>query len=229
MKRIISLLPAWLLMTGVCFGFSNEALNMVDKTITFGELLDNPTTYVGKQLLLGGTIVLASPGNLEIAELPLDARHKPDDSFSSPGSFIATSKEPLNVSVYREGYLVAVIGTVTGKKVVQRGGEEQTLPVLAIKEIQLWKEYGTDRGYYPERIYEEDREYFYESDYPYGYRYYYPYPYYYPYYTWPPGYFIFRFDGGHRHYLYPRHDFRGDGRFRGFGRGHRPGPFRHRR
>ncbi len=228
MKRIISVL-LWLLMTGISFGFSEKALDLVDDTITFDELRDNPARYVGKQLLLGGTIVLARPKSLEIAQLPLDARHKPDDSFSSPGSFIATSKEPLNISIYREGNLVAIVGTVTGRKVVKRGGEEQVLPVLAVKEIQLWKEYGTERGYDPDWI-DEERDYFYEPYYRYSYPYYpYYYSYYYPYYAWPPGYFIFRFDGGHGSYLYPRHEFRGDGRFRGFDGGHRPGPFRHRR
>ncbi|TWJ33572.1 Slp family lipoprotein [Geobacter argillaceus] len=224
MKRIIALLPALLLMTGICFGFTEEALKLVDDTITFDELRDNPARYVGKQLLLGGTIVLARPKSLEIAQLPLDARHKPDDSFSSPGSFIATSKEPLNISIYREGNLVAIIGTVTSGKEVKRGGEEQVLPVLAIKEIQLWKEYGTERDYDPDWIYEE-RDYYYEPYYRYSSPYY---PYYYPYDTWPPGYFIFRFDGGHGSYPYPRH-FRGDGRFRGFDGGRRPSPYRYRR
>lgn len=225
MKRIISVLSVWLLMTGICFGFSEEALKTVDESITFDELQDTPARYVGKNLLLGGTIVLARPKNLEIAQLPLDARHKPDDSFSSPGSFFATSKEPLNISIYREGNLVAIIGTVTGRKAVRRGGEDQVLPVLAIKEIKLWKEYGTERDYDPDWSYEE-RDYFYEPYYRDSYPYY---PYYYPYYAWPPGYFIFRFDGGPRHYPYPRHEFRGDGRFRGFDGSRRPGPFRHRR
>jgi outer membrane lipoprotein len=240
MKRLAAILLCLaLLAAGKGFAFTTEALQRVDRNLTFSKLQQNPGGAVGKDVILGGTIVALERRRnltrLEVAELPLAAADRPDDGFGSPGRFLATTPDPLAPRDYRPGYLVTIIGTVKGGAKVTVDGEEYSYPVLAVKEMKLWKEYGSDRGSVPPaggQVYDTDAEPDYDYDYAYPYP---PAPYYYgPYYPWWPwwwvgGSIIIR-DHGFRHFdRVPPGSFRGGQEFRRPGGHFSPGPFMRRR
>lgn len=201
------------LLLAVCFlaligavdarAFTNDALGRVDRTVTFIELAENPEAYLGKHILLGGTIVSAEETvrgtELDIDQLPLDADRRPSDQFASGGRFRAVSPKRLDPADYRPGTMVTLIGEVTGKVVAEYDDEEETSPLLLVREIESWKRLGADRGYGPPGADEPQpyvvHEYVYPS---------YPtYPYYRPYYPWWPGGVIIieKFPRHHRHHI----------------------------
>lgn len=237
-RMIVAAIAALILGSGgEARSFSTEALRLVDESVTFVELSAHPENYRDKYVLLGGTIVrhetVAGGSRLEVAELPLDSRRKPDDSFSAGGHFVAASRDILPSARYRPGTLVTVIGRVAGTAPVVVDEEGYSAPVVAVREMRTWVEYGADRGYGDD---DAEESYDYRPRYR-SYYYYYPYdpyyPYYYPYYYSPyyyPWYgpsFSFRFDSGRRHFFSPSPGFRRDG-VRRFDGQHRPGPFRRR-
>lgn len=189
--------------------FTAEALKEVDRGVAFYDLERDPIAFVGKNVILGGTIMAVSKRqqgtHLEIAELPLMANDRPDPGLESIGRFVARTGENLDRRVYRPGSLITVIGTVKGRARVIVEEEEEVYPLVSVKEMRIWS------GYEPpprrEKVYEIEPETTYVYDYPspaYG-PYYYPYPYYpwwfgwniylgsYPYY----GYYPYGYYGDH--------------------------------
>jgi outer membrane lipoprotein len=186
--------------------FTAGALKEVDRGVAFYDLELDPTAFVGKNVILGGTILVVSKRqtgtHLEIAELPLTSADQPDPGLESIGRFMVTSPDDLDRRVYKPGALITVIGTVRGQARVIVEDEEDIYPLVAVKEMQVWS------GYKPppvrEKVYKIEPETTYVYEYPpsvYG-------PYYYPYYPWWLGWNIYlggsypyygSYYGGHHH------------------------------
>lgn len=122
---------------------SKESLGTVDRGISFAELRQAPEKYVGKVLLLGGGIagVRNTPdgGELEVVQFATDESGEITDTAASGGRFIAWSSGFIDPALYRPGLLVTLVGEVRGKKTMLLGEVEYTYPVLAIREMHLWK------------------------------------------------------------------------------------------
>jgi outer membrane lipoprotein len=169
--------------------FTAGALKEVDRGVAFYDLERDPTAFVGKNVILGGTILMVSKRqtgtHLEIAELPLTSADQPEPGLESIGRFMVTSPDDLDRRVYKPGALITVIGTVRGQARVIVEDEEEIYPLVAVKEMRVWS------GYKPqpvrEKVYEIEPETIYVYEYPpsaYG-------PYYYPYYPWWLGWNIY--------------------------------------
>jgi outer membrane lipoprotein len=152
-----------LLFTGCVHAISDETLRLVDRSISFAMLKENPDKYIGSYVLLGGTIASARNtklgGELEIVQFRLDSDSKPEESYNSGGRFLAQSAYFLDPVIYKSGRPVTVAGEVKGHKTAPLDQIEYTYPIIGIRELYLWKE-------------------------PESYGYPYPYPYYYPYYPY---------------------------------------------
>lgn len=201
-KTVIFLIVALLLAAGVAYPFSDHALSLVDPNITFDKLRENPDAYLGKRLLLGGTIIssVRNRGELrvEVAQLPLDAENRPDDSFRPDGTFIASTRNQDDFSDYKAGHFVSVVGSVSGTEVISTASGEETVPEITVIEAQFWSYYVLTPEYPPGTVY----RHYYDPDY-----YWNAYPYYYPYYPWLPG-FWFNFDWQYRSGYRPSYEYR---------------------
>ena len=122
---------------------SKDSLNIVDRRVSFTELRKEPERYVGKNLLLGGGIVgvrnMADGSELELVQFAADESGEITDTAASGGRFIAWSSGFLDPALYRPGLLVTLVGEVRGKKTMPLGNVDYTYPVLAVREMHLWK------------------------------------------------------------------------------------------
>lgn len=167
-----------LFLAGCAHVMSEQSLKLVDRQITFAELRKAPESYVGKYVLLGGTIAALknSKGGaeLEVLQAPLDSSGVPVETHYSGGRFIVATAQFLDPLVYKSGRRVTVVGEVKGKKSRAIDEVEYTYPVVAEVEIRLWEKYESDRyNYYPPPYYHDP---FWDPWWPYR-RPYYNYPY----------------------------------------------------
>lgn len=139
-------------MAGCAHVMSEQSLKLADRRITFEELKSAPESYVGKYVLLGGTIAgvknAREGGELEVVQSPLDSTGMPEETNYSAGRFIVTSSKFLDPLVYKSGRRVTVVGEVKGKKSRMIDEAKYTYPVVAEVELRLWEKYETERYYY---------------------------------------------------------------------------------
>lgn len=143
MVRIFTLAVAGLmLLSGCARVISDQSRSLVDPTVQFTKLRENPDAFIGKTVLLGGRIASVrntkEGGVLEIVQFDLDG-DVPQDSFISHGRFLATSVDFLDALIYKADRQVTLVGEVKGKKILPLDEVEYTYPVVAIREIFLWK------------------------------------------------------------------------------------------
>lgn len=148
--RLIMLLS--LFIAGCAHVMSEQSLRLVDRQITFEELRRTPESYLGKYVLLGGTVAgvrnSKGGGELEVLQAPLDSSGMPEEKQYSGGRFIITTTQFLDPLVYKTGRRVTVVGEVKGKKTRQIDEVEYTYPLVAEVELRLWERYETEQYYY---------------------------------------------------------------------------------
>lgn len=148
MGRSLLLLAALLFLAGCARAISSGTMEQVDQNVTFEMLRGNPEAYVGKQVLLGGTInEVRNTGTgawLEVNQRELDFGRRPKETKTSGGKFIASTGSFLDPLIYGSGDKVTVAGKVTGKS-------PGNLPVISITEMQLFRDepYGMTYQYTP--------------------------------------------------------------------------------
>lgn len=144
-----------LLITGCARVFSEESNRLVDPSVTFDRLHKEPGLFVGKFVKLGGTIVgtknTKEGSEVEIVQFKLGIDDTPDETSASGGRFLAVTPEFLDGMIYKTGRPVALIGEMKGLKTQPLGETEYTYPVIAIKEIHVWK--NSDLYQYPPPYY----------------------------------------------------------------------------
>jgi outer membrane lipoprotein len=163
------------LMTGCGSVLSKDALYGVNYEVDYNRLKASPETHLGKTVILGGMILaneVADDGStLEILKYTLDKRDEPQDPDEAGGRFLVHSSRLLDPSLYKEGRLVTLTGTLRGVEVRPLQKARYAYPLFEVGELYLWPEprYEDRYPYYP---------YFYDP-FPYWYRY--PYWHGYPY------------------------------------------------
>jgi len=153
-KKILFMLASFLLLTGCAHVISEESRNMVDASIQFQGLRADPDSYVGKYVMLGGTVAGVQNdkdgSQLEVVQSPLDSDELPEEvSHSSGGRFLAITPRFLDPVVYKTGRRVTVVGQVQGKKVLPIDRIEYTYPVISIREIHVWSKSELEPPQYP--------------------------------------------------------------------------------
>lgn len=141
MRYIMMIAAMALLVAGCSHVISRESLDLVDQSISFHQVKENPEGLGGKYILLGGIIagVENSPagGELEVVQVGLDWLGRPADGAPSEGRFIARSERFLDPVLFAKGLTVSLVGRVDGKKSKPLGGIEYTYPVVTIREIRI--------------------------------------------------------------------------------------------
>ncbi|MGA7826822.1 MAG: Slp family lipoprotein [Geobacteraceae bacterium] len=154
MKKIILFCASFLFLAGCAHVMSEESRNLVDPSIQFQSLRANPDSYVGKYVMLGGTIAgvqnSKDGSQLEVVQSPLESDDLPEEvSHSSGGRFLATTSHFLDPIVYKMGRRVTVIGQVEGKKILPIDQIEYTYPIISIREIHVWSQSEVEQPQYP--------------------------------------------------------------------------------
>jgi len=130
-------------LAGCATVISTQSLRLVDRGISYSELRQDPDRYIGRHLLVAGGIAgvrnTNEGGELELVQFATDENGMITDTTNSGGRFIARSSGFLDPVVYQNGLLVSLVGEVLGKKNMLLGDIVYTYPVLAIREIHLWK------------------------------------------------------------------------------------------
>ena len=116
---------------------------LVDRTVTFRQVLDAPESYTGRVLVLGGEVLkakrLKEGTQLEFLQLPLDGDEQPiRDRQQSQGRFFAIQPEFLDPATIAEGTRVTIVGEVTGAKTDYLDEVEYRYPLLIIKHMHRW-------------------------------------------------------------------------------------------
>jgi len=198
------LLVFCLLLAGLLLGCSSGSplpsylLDGTEKP-PFPLLQQNPESYEGRRMILGGEVLRAKRQEdrteIEVLQLPLNDRDEPiPNRIASQGRFLAYRRDFLDPAAMPTGTLITVVGE--GKGSVQEKLDEMdySYPVLESEYIKAW----------PTRSLSGDRPYpypYYLYDYygPWWYPYYYS-PFGYPYFYSGPFFRPFPFRGTHSHF-----------------------------
>jgi outer membrane lipoprotein len=142
--RLFLLLVVTLFSATACTtAVSKQSMELVDPSISFESLHQDPNRYIGHYLLVGGAItevrVSANGGSeLEVVQLPTNNRGKITATDKSAGRFIALDNIFRDPAIYSPGRLVTLVGQVTGSKTSRLGEVDYLYPVLTVHELRLW-------------------------------------------------------------------------------------------
>jgi outer membrane lipoprotein len=172
--------------TAESLGIPLELENEIDRTVHFADLQQAPGEYIGRTVMLGGTIIKGKRTKegteLEVLQRPTGEEGKlTEDRLRSEGRFLAVRETFLDPASLPEGTPITVIGTVKGVTTRQLDESDYVYPVLEVKHIIDWKSLEARA---------RDRTLYYGSYYPpYGWGGFYPYGAY-PYSYWGgPGFY----------------------------------------
>ena len=123
--------------------FSRQALDQVDRGITFRDLQRDPDRYKGKSVMLGGVIITSKNSKegtvIEVLQRPMGRRGRPLDTDSSEGRFLIESDEFLDAAVYHSGRMITIIGDVVGQTEQKLGEMQYRYPVIKSRELEMWE------------------------------------------------------------------------------------------
>lgn len=156
-------------LLGVPLGLEQE----IDTTVSFADLKRAPSEYVGRTVMVGGTVIRAkrteAETEVEVLQLPTE-KDGPlsDDRLRSEGRFLAVRTAFLDPASLPQGTPITVIGTVKGEITRTLDESDYTYPILEVKHIIDWNSIASQRR--------RDRSPYYGAYYPpYGYSGFYPY------------------------------------------------------
>ncbi len=138
---LLFLVAEWL--SGCAPVFPREALDRVNRTITFKGLQKDPEQFLGAWVMAAGVILSTKTTKdgsaVEILQKPMDRDGRPLDTDATDGRFLAQTSEFLDEAVYHPGRLITVIGEVAGKKMMPIDEITYQYPLLTVKALHLWR------------------------------------------------------------------------------------------
>lgn len=142
--RIVTLVLTLIVLSGCARQvISRDAQLLVDPTVSFAAVKQNPGPFVGKFLLTGGAVagVRNTPdgAELEVVQLPLGSDDRPDEKGRSEGRFLARAAGFLDPLIYKSGRLVTLVGQVTGAVTRPLEGVDYAYPLLEVRELYIWR------------------------------------------------------------------------------------------
>ena len=138
----LSLLVLFTSCTSHDYVIPEPLASRVDRSLTFEQLKQSATAYIGKVVVLGGAVLkakrLPAGTSIEILQLPLDGSEPVADVQQSQGRFLALQKEFLDPATLVERPRVTIVGEVTGVQTQRLDDIDYTYPVLAVKDLKVW-------------------------------------------------------------------------------------------
>ena len=130
-------------VSGCSYPISQQYRREATRAPAFPVVLKDPTAYTGTIVLWGGTIIetvtLTQGSEVFVLQTPLDYMEKPEAARYSEGRFVAKSSSFLDPEIYKNGKRITLAGEIIGKETLPLGKSQYTYPVVAIKELHLWK------------------------------------------------------------------------------------------
>ncbi len=119
--------------------------NQIDPTLTFSQVIQDPASYQGKMLVLGGEVLsakrIAEGTRLEVLQLPLDDYQRPlVTRTDSQGRFLAMEKAFLDPAMFPSNTLVTIVGEVTESVAGKLDEMDYQFPLVVIKHLYVWKD-----------------------------------------------------------------------------------------
>jgi outer membrane lipoprotein len=115
---------------------------LVDRTVSFRDLLASPESYKGRVLVIGGEVLnakrLRDGTQIELLQLPLEEEKPSLDRQQSQGRFLALQQEFLDPATMVEGTRVTIVGEVSGAKTDRLDDVEYRYPTLIVKHLHVW-------------------------------------------------------------------------------------------
>lgn len=123
---------------------------LVDRTVSFRDLVRDPEMYQGKLMVLGGVVLkakrLKEGTQIELLQVPLDKGERPTlDRQQSHGRFLAIQPEFLDPATIVEGSAMTIVGEVSGAKTDYLDDVEYRYPVVTVKHLHAWPAPSYDR------------------------------------------------------------------------------------
>jgi len=141
---IDSLFLAIALTAGCSSPISKSVRTEIDPKISFQQLRDQPASYEGRTVLLGGEIIRThnkpEGTTIEILQKELDRRGRPKGKDETGGRFRVFASGFLDPVVYCPGRRVTIAGAVAGCQVEKVGEVDYAYPLLGAREIHLWQD-----------------------------------------------------------------------------------------
>ena len=127
----------------------DELEPLVDRAVTFAEVVAAPESYQGRVLVLGGEVLkakrLKDGTQIELLQLPLDKDERPIlDRQRSQGRFFAIQPEFLDPATIAAGTKMTIVGEVSGTKTDQLDEVEYRYPVVIVKHLHTWQQQSQD-------------------------------------------------------------------------------------
>ena len=132
------------------FGVPLWLEKQIDTSVRFENLKSAPSEYVGRTVMIGGTVIRAkrtgTGTELEVLQLPT-AKDGPltEERLQSEGRFLAVRETFLDPASLPEGTPITVIGTVTGETARQLDESDYTYPILDVQHIIDWNSIAAQR------------------------------------------------------------------------------------
>ena len=99
---------------------SPQVQSLADPEFSYAKLASNPEAYVGKVVIIAGTIIEAvntpEGTRLVLLQYPTNRRGRPQIDASSGGRFLVLAPEYLETAIYRSGRALTVAGEVRGQR-----------------------------------------------------------------------------------------------------------------
>ncbi|MGQ0694511.1 MAG: Slp family lipoprotein [Nitrospiraceae bacterium] len=148
--RVRHFISSWLAAMILLAGCSSQRIvpeslePLIDRTVTFREVLASPESYRGRLLVLGGEVLkakrLQEGTRIELLQLPLEDGEEPTlDRQQSQGRFLALRQEFLDPAMVVEGTRVTIVGEVSGAKTDHLDDVEYRYPMLIVKHLHVWE------------------------------------------------------------------------------------------
>ncbi|QPD05010.1 MAG: putative Outer membrane lipoprotein, Slp family [Candidatus Nitrospira kreftii] len=123
----------------------DELEPLVDRTVTFAEVIAAPESYQGRVLVLGGEVLkakrLKDGTQIELLQLPLNKDERPIlDRQQSQGRFFAIQPKFLDPATIVAGTKMTIVGEVSGAKTDHLDDVEYRYPVVTVKHLHTWQE-----------------------------------------------------------------------------------------
>jgi outer membrane lipoprotein len=119
----------------------------VDRSLTPQSVIAEPTPSLGKIVLWGGTILetsnLKDSTQIEVLAYPLNSSHQPMQEKKPLGRFVIQHRGYLEPTLYAQGRLLTVLGSVSGSQQGKVGKSAYTYPVISAQQLHLWSQNDT--------------------------------------------------------------------------------------
>ena len=155
MKRLYQIVVFFFFagLLGCAHPISHELRKDLDYTLTFEKIIESPEQFIGKKVILGGTIVETRVLNvgteIEVVQKQIDSFGYPETGDQSGGRFMFFKKSFLEPEIYSKGRRITGVGKIKGTTMRKVGERPYKFPVIEVEELVLHENFERNPYFYP--------------------------------------------------------------------------------